>query len=392
MTHSNIKKYAHQFLPAMQEARRFFHQNPELAHEEYETQKYVQQTLDALGIENHQLFGTGVVGLIQGAHPGKTVLLRADMDALPIHEEADVPYRSGIDGKMHACGHDGHTAGLLGAAMILNEMKDSIHGNVKLMFQPAEETDGGAQPMIDEGILLNPNVDAAFGLHLAGDVEHGKLQVRYGAMYGAPDEFEIVIRGRGGHAASPEQTIDPISIAVQFIQNAQHILTRRIDPVKPAVISFTKIHAGDGLNVIPEVCHIGGTIRTLYPDTRAIVSEMLEQTLNASCELHGATYEFSFLPSYPPLINNQEMTALVQDSLSGYFGADQVIEKEFPTLGAEDFAFLTLAVPASYYNVGINREGYDEPVHHHPKFAWDDEVLEVTSASLATVALDFLNQ
>ncbi|WZU00686.1 M20/M25/M40 family metallo-hydrolase [Erysipelothrix sp. D19-032] len=130
----------------------------------------------------------------------------------------------------------------------------------------------------------------------------------------------------------------------------------------------------------------------MYPDTRAIVSEMLEQTLNASCELHGATYEFSFLPSYPPLINNQEMTALVRDSLSGYFGLDRVIEKEFPTLGLEDFAFLTLAVPASYYNVGINREGYDEPVHHHPKFAWDDEVLEVTSASLATVALDFLNQ
>ncbi len=386
-----IQALAHKNLQKMIDARRFIHENPELAHEEFETQKYVQNVLDQLGIENFKLANTGVVGLIYGDKPGKTVLLRADMDALPIQETANVPYKSQVDGKMHACGHDGHTAGLLGAAMILNDLKHEIKGCVKLMFQPAEETTGGALPMIEEGILNNPTVDAAFGLHLGGHIEQGKLQVRYGAMYGAPDEFEIIIKGKGGHAANPEQTIDPISIAVQFIQNAQFLLTRRIDPIKPALISFTKIHAGDGLNVIPEECSIGGTIRTLYPESRHLVSTLLKETLTSLCELNGAQFEFDYMPSYPPLINDDAMTHLLKNSFISAFGEGQVLEQEFPSLGAEDFAFLALEVPSSYYNVGIKEEGKDEPIHHHPEFQWNDEVLEVCSASLATIAIDFLN-
>ena len=386
-----IEQLAQQALPEVKRIRRQLHAHPELGHEEFETQKLVIETLNALGIPNHPLAGTGVVGLIEGNHPGKTVLLRGDMDALPIHELADVEYKSTVDGLMHACGHDGHTAGLLGAAMVLNQMKDDIHGRVKLMFQPAEETDGGAEPMIREGLLEEPKVDAAFGLHLAGHLPHGTLQVRYGAMYGAPDEFELVIHGRGGHAASPEQTIDPIAIAVQIISNAQFLLTRRLDPVKPAVISFTKIHAGEGLNVIPETCSVGGTIRTLYPDTRAFVSTELETIIRSLCEVHGATYSFNFMPSYPPLINDDAMTDLAKQALQAQMGTSLVSDAPFPSLGAEDFAFLAEAVPSSYYLLGIHEEGKPMPVHHHPEFAWNDDVLEVSSATLARVAIEFLN-
>lgn len=388
----SIKVLAKKYLPEMQKARRQFHENPELAHEEFETQAYVINVLNELGIENHKLAGTGVVGLIKGSQPGPTVLLRADMDALPVYETADVPYRSKIDGLMHACGHDGHTAGLLGVAMILNDIKDELKGIVKLMFQPAEETDGGALPMIEEGLLENPKVDVAFGLHVGASVPYGKIELRYGAMYGAPDEFAIKINGVGGHAANPHQTIDPISLAVQFINNAQMILTRRINPVKPAVISFTTIHAGEGLNVIPESCTIGGTIRTLYPDTRAEVSSYLEACLKSITEVNGASYSFDFFPSYPPLINNDDVTRFAQDVFNKEFGVDNVIEQPFPNLGAEDFAYLAEAVPASYYNVGIWEEGKEEPVHHHPSFQWNDEVLETCSASLALLACEYLNR
>lgn len=388
---SKISELAKKHLERMIIAREYLHENPELGHEEYLTQAYVESILNELGIENYRLAGTGVVGLIHGNKPGKTVLLRADMDALPIQEIADVPYKSKNEGKMHACGHDGHTAGLLGAAMILNELKDELNGTVKLMFQPAEETDGGALPMIEEGILENPKVDAAFGLHLAGHLPAGTLQVKYGAMYGAPDEFEITIHGRGGHAANPEQTIDPISIAMQFMSNAQNILTRRIDPMKPAVISFTKIHAGEGLNVIPETLNLGGTIRTLYPETRELVSQYVQETLKSICDLNGATYDFTFMPSYPPLINNDEMVAFAEKSLTKQF-KDKVSQMEFATLGAEDFAYLAKYVPSSYHVVGIHTEGEPEPVHHHPAFAWDSSLLETTSASLAVIAYDFLTQ
>lgn len=390
--YDTIRRLAKDHLDQVKLARRYFHQHPELAHEEYQTKAYVEQVLDDLGIEHHTLAGTGVVGLIKGGKPGKTVLLRGDMDALPVLETADVDYKSRVDGVMHACGHDGHTAGLLGAAMILNDIKESLHGNVKLMFQPAEETDGGALPMIEEGLLENPHVDAAFGLHLGGHVPFGQIEVRYGAMYGAPDEFEITIHGKGGHAASPHQTIDPISLAVQFISNAQMILTRRIDPVKPAVISFTKIHAGDGLNVIPETCTIGGTIRTLYPETRTLVSQYLQECLQSIVDVNGATSSFEYFPSYPPLINDDAMTRFAQETFNQAFGSSRVVEQPFPSLGAEDFAFLAEVVPSSYYNVGIWEEGKEEPIHHHPSFQWNDDVLETCSASLALLAYAYLNQ
>lgn len=389
---NRIKQLAMQYLPRMKEIRRYLHQNPELGHEEFLAQQCVIDVLEELGIEYTKVAGTGVLGIIHGGKPGKTVLLRADMDALPVEELADVPYKSLKEGLMHACGHDGHTAGLLGVAMVLNEIKAELKGTVKLMFQPAEETDGGALPMIQEGILENPKVDAAFGLHLGGDIDYGKIAVKEGPMMGAPDEFEIEIIGRGGHAAHPNQTIDPISIAVQFINNAQHILTRCLDPIKPAVVSFTTIHAGTGLNVIPESLKLGGTIRTLHEDIREQIPTLLERLLQSLCESYGAQYNFEFMPSYPPLVNDLAMTELLYQSMVNLLGETEVFKQEFPTLGAEDFAFVAKYVPASYYYVGIHETGKPMPVHHHPLFQWNDDILSRCCETLAYIAFSYLNQ
>ena len=393
-----IKELATKFLPLMQEVRRDLHKHPELAYTEWRTAQMVEAILNRLEIPNERVFNTGVLGTIEGKKPlaegqePHVVLLRADMDALPIQEAVDVEFKSIVDGVMHACGHDGHTAGLLGAAMILQNIRDSFSGVIKLMFQPAEETEGGARQMIEAGILENPHVEAAFGLHLFGGAKEGEVAVKSGPLYGAPDEFEIKIFGSGGHAAEPQKTIDPISIAVQFMANAQHILTRRINPVHPAVVSFTSVHAGTGLNVIPDEAYIGGTIRTLHQDTRKEIPEYLEKLLADLTHSHGATYEFKYMPSYPPLVNDPAMTVFARTSIEKVIGAENVYEEEEATLGAEDFSYVAEAVPASYYLVGIKQEGKTEPIFHHASFAWNDEVLAISAATLAQVAYDFVTQ
>jgi len=386
-----IKKLAQKYLPEIIEIREHLHKYPELAYEEEKTAQVIEKVLDKYDIPHTRLFNTGVVGIIEGKKPGKVVLLRGDMDALPILEQADIPYKSVVDNVMHACGHDGHTANLLGVGMILTKLKNEFSGTVKLMFQPAEETEGGARQMIGLGILENPKVDAAFGLHLMGTLEEGKVEVKHGPMMGAPDEFTCRIMGRGGHAASPEQCIDPISVAVQFMNNAQHILTRRLDPMKPALISFCRIHAGDGLNVIPNEIEVGGTIRTLYPEIRKQLPELLEKMLNHVCAANDATYELNYHPSYPPLINDAAMTDLAQRAITKIVGIENVSESPLASLGAEDFAYLCEAVPSTFYYVGIHEAGKPEPIHHHPEFTWRSECLEICMATLSQVAVDFLS-
>lgn len=392
MSDNQVKLLSQKHLEEMKKLRRILHENPEVGYEEVETSKLVQQTLMDLGIEFHSLADTGVVGLIKGEKPGKTVLLRADMDALPIQETANVSYASKKPGLMHACGHDGHTAGLLGAAMILNELKADLQGNVKLMFQPAEETLGGADPMIKAGILENPTVDAAFGLHLWGESPEGKVEVKHGAMMAAPDQFTLKIIGRGGHAAMPHLCIDPINIAMQIINNVQNIVSRRIDPVKPVVISFCRIHAGEALNVIPQEVEIGGTIRTLDREVRAMVPAMMESVIKAICEANGASYELNVNHGYPPIINDHTMTDIAERAIAKIIGAENVSELENPNMGGEDFAYLGEHVPSAFYFFGIAKDGMPKPIHHHPEFQWDDDVLADSSATLAQIAIDFLNQ
>lgn len=375
------------------ELRHKFHMYPETAFEEFETAKTVVEELKRLNIEvSSNIAKTGVVGLIKGGYPGKTVLLRADMDALAIQEEANVPYKSRIPGKMHACGHDGHTAGLLGAAMILNEIKDELHGNVKLIFQPAEEDDGGAKPMIQEGVLENPHVDAAFGCHVWGSLKEGDIQVKHGPLMASPDKFIFKVKGRGGHAAMPHKLIDPISIVAQVISTMQTIVSRRVDPLESAVISFGSIHGGENHNVIPNEVVVTGTIRTFDQDIRKWIPKTMENILKGVTQACDASYEYQFIEHFPPLINDKNMTDLVKQSVAKIVGEDHVFEADQPSMGGEDFAFFAEAVPASFFLVGIAPDEDKPVVHHHPQFAWDDKNLLIVAQTMATVAIDFLEQ
>ncbi|MCL1949069.1 MAG: amidohydrolase [Turicibacter sp.] len=386
-----IKELAEQFYPEISRIRQHLHQHPELSGEEYETSKYIQKELDRLSIPYQVMCETGVVGLIEGKYPGKTVLLRGDIDALPIDEDVDVAFKSKTPGIMHACGHDGHTAGVLGAAMILNQMKDKLHGNVKLMFQPNEEKDGGALPMIEAGILENPKVDAAFGLHLWGPLPKGQVYYRDGSMMASPDVFDIEITGRGTHAAMPQLGIDPIIVASQIVQEFQSVVSRRIDPLKPAVISTTGFNGGgQAHNVIPQIVHLKGTVRTIDNETRYLIPQLMEDVLKGNCLSTGADYQLKYQYVYPPVINHKSTNKVAAAAFAKIVGEENVLELPEPNMGAEDFAYLGQNVPASFMFVGIAEEGKPAPIHHHPQFQWSDDILKITAAGLAQTALDFL--
>lgn len=386
-----IKELSKYYLPRIKDIRRRIHEYPEIGFEEEQTSKFIQEVLTDLAIPFEVMCKTGVVGLIKGGKPGKTILLRADMDALPVEELADVPYKSKIKGKMHACGHDGHVAGLLGAAMILNDLKTELAGNVKLMFQPAEETTGGALPMIEAGILENPTVDAALGLHLWGPLKKGHVQVCVGPMMAAADTFHVTIQGRGGHAAMPHLCIDPISIVGQAVNSLQTIISRKINPLHPAVLSICQIQAGDATNIIPETASFSGTVRTFQSTVRKEIPEYMQEFLQGICKANGAQLKFDYHYGYPALINNQEMTNLVYQAVSTCLGEEHISYLPEPNMGGEDFAYLCERVPAAFYFVGIAEENKPNPVHHHPEFQWDDSVLEISAATLAQATVNFLN-
>lgn len=393
MSTETIKRLAKKYYPQVVDLRHYFHRNPEEAFQEVKTSSQIAQTLTEMGLEVQTgIARTGVVALIRGAMPGKTVLLRADMDALRIQEAAAVEYRSQTEGMMHACGHDGHIAGLLGAAMILNELKNEISGNIKLVFQPAEEEQGGALPMIEEGVLENPSVDAAFACHLWGTVQEGNVEVREGALMAAPDSFDITITGRGGHAAIPNQTIDPVIMATHVINQIQTVISRRKDPLVPAVISFTMIHGGDSYNVIPNEVKLGGTIRTFEPEIRNWIPQTMESIIESVTESFGGSYSFNVTRNYPPLINDGAMTSLVEHSAAKIVGSGNVHRRALPTMGGEDFAYFAQAVPSSFYFVGIAPDKKEPVIHHHPKFQWKDRNLMVSMQIMAQIAVDYLNQ
>ncbi|MEG0284236.1 MAG: M20 family metallopeptidase [Erysipelotrichales bacterium] len=387
-----IKDLAQKYFEEVKEIRHQIHMNPEVGLKEFKTSQLIKDTLDKYGIENETLYETGVVGLIKGGKPGKTVLLRADMDALEVDEMADVEYRSTIKGLMHACGHDGHVAGLLGAAMILNEIKDELHGNVKLMFQPDEEKQGGAKPMIDAGILENPKVDAAFGIHLWGLGKRGEVELCSGPMMAAPDEFRVTIKGKGAHAAQPNVGIDPIVMASQVVNGFQTIVSRVNNPLQPLVISTCMFHGGDAFNVIPEYVELAGTVRSFDPEVREMAPQMMEAIVKNITNIYGGSYDYYHQFKYPALINDKAMYELAKKSVIKVSGEDSAIELRSLSMGGEDFAYLCQEVPSCFMLVGISEEDGEPAIHHHPKFAWNDEVLIDTSSYLAQVAIDFLNE
>lgn len=371
--------------------RRHLHAHPELSFEEVETSQFVYETLQNFaGLEVSRPTKTSVVARLQSDRPGPVIALRADMDALPIAEENDFTFKSQFPGKMHACGHDGHTAMLLGAAKLLSRMKSSLRGEVRFLFQHAEELfPGGAQEMVDAGVM--DGVDLVLGAHLWAELHVGKIAVRSGPLLAAPDTFKITIIGKGGHAASPQQTVDSIAIAAQVVTNLQHIVSRNTDPLLPMVVSVTKFIAGTADNVIPGTAELVGTVRTFDVALREHAPALMERIVKGVTEAHGANYNFVYTNGYHPVINDEEVTAKLEECLMKTFGA-QVVEKATPTMGGEDFSAYQQVAPGTFFFIGAGNpeNGIDAP-HHHPRFTVDERALPMGVQAFVAAALQLLS-
>ncbi|WP_461207468.1 M20 metallopeptidase family protein [Clostridium sp. DL1XJH146] len=374
--------------------RRDIHAHPEVGLQEIRTTGILAEKLEKLGLDVRTNVGvTGIVATLKGDYPGKTILMRADMDCLEMTELNDVEYKSQNPGKMHACGHDAHTTWLLGSAMILSQMKDKLHGNVKFCFQPAEETAGGADRMIKDGALENPKVDAAIGAHVWPTIAAGKIGVKSGSLMAAPDMFTLKILGKGGHAAIPNISIDPIAIASEIYTAFQTIISRKSDPLEPVVLSVTMFNAGTAHNIIPDEAQLSGSVRTLTNEMREWVPKKMEQIVKGITEAHGATYEFNYTPYYPPVINDVEMTNLVRESSIELLGEDNVVEIPKPTMGGEDFSYFAQKVPATFFQVGTYNEEKNAIYSlHNPHFNIDEDILYKASAVMSIAAVNYLSK
>lgn len=389
-----IKNLSEKYLEQVINLRRELHKIPELGFQEFKTAEVIKRELDKLGIPyKSEVAKTGIVAIIEGREEGKTVLLRADMDGLPLEEESRCEFKSEIKGQMHACGHDGHVASLLGTAMILNELKSHIKGKVKLVFQPAEEGPGGAKPMIEEGVLENPKVDAAFACHLWPAYKAGHVVIKDGDMMSNATSFDIIVNGKGGHGSLPEKTVDPIFIGCQIVTNLQSILSRQISTLKPAVLSCCSIKSGETYNVIPDNLTIQGTIRTFDEDLTEIILTKMDSIIKGITESYGAQYEFIIHRMYPALKNNHELYTFTKDTFYDIFGEDKVDIMEEPLMGSEDFAYFNKNVPSNFFLVGIRDEQEDiEALLHHPKLYWNDKNLRTSIQALSQLAVSYLNK
>lgn len=373
------------------ELRRDFHQHPELGFAEERTGQIVADYLKACGIPVKRLAKTGVVGLIRGTKPGKTVLLRADMDALPIQEENDVPYKSKYEGKMHACGHDGHVAMLLVAAKILAKHRDEIKGNIKLVFQPNEE-EAGAEFMITEGVLEDPPVDAAVGLHLWSPIESGKIGITPGPLMASSYYFKLTIQGKGGHGGAPHEAVDPVLCAANIIQNAQKIQTRETSALQPTVITFCKVNCGTSPIIIPDKVVLEGSIRCLHKGAREI-NQSFERVVSGICALHNTSYKLELQCGNNLLNNDEAMTQLVEEVAGEVLGGKENIENDVSVMLGEDFAEFARQVPAAFYFLGVKNEakGSHYP-HHNSHFNIDEDVLTLGAKMHILTALRYLQK
>lgn len=373
--------------------RRDFHMHPELGFEEVRTAGIVADALNALGLEVQTGIGkTGVVGILEGEQDGPTVLLRADMDALPILEANTTEYVSTIPGKMHACGHDGHTAIALGVAKLLSGHRDKLAGRVKFVFQPAEEIAGGAQSMADAGVLRDPRPDVTLGLHLWNMSPVGTLGVADGPVMAAASGFHIKIKGRGGHGAAPNQTADPVVCAAQMVTALQTIVSRNLDPLDTAVVSVTQIHTGSAFNVIPQEADLNGTFRTFTAETRDHVAQRMREIAQNLATAMGCTAEVKINYGTEPVINNTE----VAERVRGVFRRMGYNDEQFfyeRTMGAEDVGVFMTDIPGMYFFLGsANAERELNFPHHHPRFDFDEQVLPEGVALLSAAVADYLVQ
>lgn len=390
------------------EWRRHIHQNPELGNREFETAKYIQQHLEDLGMEVETgVAHTGVVALLKGGKPGPTVALRADMDALPVKEQVDIPfasratteYRGEQVGVMHACGHDTHVAMLMGAAEVLAGMREELNGNVLFVFQPAEEgapdgEEGGAELMLKEGLFEKYKPDVAFGQHVTSNLPAGVIGYRSGPLMASSDEFRITVDGRQTHGSRPWGGVDPITAAAQIVTGTQTIISRQIDITRePAVVSFGIIDGGVRNNIIPDSVFLNGTIRNFDMDNRAQIFDKLKITAENIAESSGAKATVQILEGYPVTVNNPELTTEVLPTLREVAGENRVIEVPKVT-GAEDFSFFAQEVPGFYYFLGVTPKGKDPATaasNHSPRFYVDESALPVGTEAITRLALDYMD-
>jgi amidohydrolase len=373
-----------EFQQEIQAIRRDIHAHPELCFEEHRTAAVVAAKLEEWGIPMLRgLADTGVVGIIKRGTSARAIGLRADMDALPMQELNQFAHTSQHTGKMHACGHDGHTAMLLGAARYLSQHQD-FDGTVYLIFQPAEEGGGGARRMIEEGLFERCPMDAVFGMHNWPGMETGTFGVRSGGMMASSNEFHVTVRGKGAHAAQPQKGIDPVMIAVQIAQSWQTIVSRNVNPLEPAVLSLTQIHSGSATNVIPDDASLIGTVRTFSTEVLDLIESRMEKIAQSTAAAFDAEVDFIFKRNYPPLINHEKETQFVTQVLRDLVGSAKIDEKVEPTMGAEDFAFMLQHKPGCYVFIGNGEGAHRNAGHglgpcnlHNPSYDFNDDLLPI---------------
>jgi len=389
---NQLRDRAAALAPELSALRRHLHANPELSFKETQTAAFVTQKLEAMGLQPYAVAGTGVVALIEGQPGGPVVALRADMDALPIQELSEVPYKSQNPGVMHACGHDVHTTCLLGAAQLLTEVKGQFKGTVKLIFQPGEELlPGGASLMIKDGVLENPVPTEVIGQHVFPRLPVGQIGLRPGRYMASTDELYLRIKGKGGHGAMPELNLDPVLVAAHLIVAAQQIVSRRANPKMPSVLSFGKVIANGATNVIPDEVYIEGTFRTLDEAWRDEAHQHLRQLCEGLAASMGAVCELEIRRGYPCLDNNPAVTARVRTAAEAYLGAENVIELD-QWLAAEDFAYFSQAAPACFYRLGTRAaDGRFAASVHTPIFDIDEQALSVGAGLMAWLTLQELS-
>lgn len=387
-----IKKEIQDLTDELIELRRDFHKHPELGFQEFRTSEIIKKYLTECGLEVSSVAKTGVVGLLRGKQPGKTLLLRADMDALPVQEQNDLPYKSIYEGKMHACGHDGHMAMLLVAAKILARHKDEFKGNIKFVFQPNEE-DAGARFMVEEGILENPTVDAAMAIHLWSPIESGKIGISAGPVMAEHFNFKLILEGVGGHTSAPHSSIDPIICAANIIQTVQVIQTREVDALKPTLILFGKINGGTASNIIPDKVELEGTIRCLYDGGNEGVEQpraRFERIVKGICEAHRIKFDLQFIPSNYIVNNDPQFSEFVIKEIEKNMGKEiQVIP--YVCMGGEDFSEFCQDRPGALVFIGTgNPDKKTNYPHHHPNFNIDEDTLSIGTEIHIRTALAYL--
>lgn len=389
MIKEQIQELASNIFDGVVTNRRHLHAHPELSFHEIETSAFVARKLEEMGLEYHKMADTGLVALIKGDKPSdQVVALRADMDALPILEANDVPYKSQNNGVMHACGHDVHTSSLLGTASILTKLKSQFGGTVKLIFQPAEEKlPGGASLMIKEGVLENPKPAAVIGQHVMPLIDAGKVGFRAGKYMASTDEIYVTVRGKGGHGAQPQQNIDPVIITAHILTALQQVVSRFADPKNPSVLSFGKVIANGATNVIPNEVYLEGTFRTMDEKWRADAHMKMKKMAEGIAESMGGSCEFNIMNGYPFLINEEKLTRRTRAHAEDYLGKENVLDLDI-WMAAEDFAYYSQVADSCFYRLGIRNEsrGITSSVHT-PTFDIDESALNVSTGLMAYLAL-----